>query len=146
MARVLPDRDEASAHETKPVGSALIEIPWCSGYHICLTRRRSPVRSWAESLFCPRRPAAELPVGGSQSTFERLSTRPWEVAWPSGLRRWFKAPVSSEAWVRIPPLPHFAKHASRIRWRRGSGQGSKRTTVTGLEPAIFGSEVRRLIH
>ncbi|GBP80869.1 Acidic repeat-containing protein [Eumeta japonica] len=29
------------------------------------------------------------------------------VAWPSGLRRWFKAPVSSEAWVRIPPLPRF---------------------------------------
>ncbi len=28
------------------------------------------------------------------------------VAWPSGLRRWFKAPVSSEAWVRIPPLPN----------------------------------------
>ena len=28
-----------------------------------------------------------------------------QVAWPSGLRRWFKAPVSSEAWVRIPPLP-----------------------------------------
>ncbi len=22
--------------------------------------------------------------------------------WPSGLRRWFKAPVSSEAWVRTP--------------------------------------------
>ena len=22
--------------------------------------------------------------------------------WPSGLRRWFKAPVSSGAWVRIP--------------------------------------------
>ena len=29
------------------------------------------------------------------------------VAWPSGLRRWFKAPVSSEAWVRIPPLPQL---------------------------------------
>ena len=29
------------------------------------------------------------------------------VAWPSGLRRWFKAPVSSEAWVRIPPLPYI---------------------------------------
>ena len=27
------------------------------------------------------------------------------VAWPSGLRRWFKAPVSAGAWVRIPPLP-----------------------------------------
>ena len=29
------------------------------------------------------------------------------VAWPSGLRRWFKAPVISMAWVRIPPLPVF---------------------------------------
>ena len=30
--------------------------------------------------------------------------------WPSGLRCWFKAPVSSEAWVPIPSLPseHFA--------------------------------------
>ena len=31
--------------------------------------------------------------------------KPEEVAWPSGLRRWIKAPVSSGAWVRIPPLP-----------------------------------------
>src|SRR5512146_3316535 len=28
-----------------------------------------------------------------------------KVAWPSGLRCWIKAPVSSGAWVRIPPLP-----------------------------------------
>ena len=35
------------------------------------------------------------------------------VAWPSGLRRWFKAPVSSEAWVRIPPLPiAFGTHSA----------------------------------
>ncbi|KAK6323419.1 hypothetical protein J4Q44_G00057580 [Coregonus suidteri] len=27
-----------------------------------------------------------------------------QIAWPSGLRRWIKAPVSSGAWVRIPPL------------------------------------------
>lgn len=26
-------------------------VPWCSGYHICFTRRRSPVRSWPESIF-----------------------------------------------------------------------------------------------
>ena len=32
------------------------------------------------------------------------------VAWPSGLRRWFKAPVISMAWVRIPPLPLFFLH------------------------------------
>ena len=26
-------------------------VAWCSGYHVCFTRRRSPVRSWARSLF-----------------------------------------------------------------------------------------------
>ena len=37
---------------------------------------------------------------------DHLRVKLW-VAWPSGLRRWFKAPVSSEAWVRIPPLPRL---------------------------------------
>ena len=32
------------------------------------------------------------------------------IAWPSGLRRWFKAPVTSVAWVRIPPLSTFSCH------------------------------------
>ncbi|CAM4707992.1 unnamed protein product [Leuciscus chuanchicus] len=37
-----------------------------------------------------------------------------ELAWPSGLRRWIKAPVSSGAWVRIPSLPRqpFRRHLS----------------------------------
>ena len=35
----------------------------------------------------------------------QMPRKVYTVAWPSGLRRWFKAPVSSEAWVRIPPLP-----------------------------------------
>ena len=40
-----------------------------------------------------------------------------KVAWPSGLRRWFKAPVSSEAWVRIPPLPDiFFSFCSQLPW------------------------------
>jgi hypothetical protein len=26
-----------------------------------------------------------------------------QSSWPSGLRRWIKAPVSSGAWVRVPP-------------------------------------------
>ena len=26
-------------------------VLWCSGYHICFTRRRSPVRPWAGSDF-----------------------------------------------------------------------------------------------
>ena len=29
------------------------------------------------------------------------------IAWPSGLRRWIKAPVSPGAWVRIPPLSNI---------------------------------------
>jgi hypothetical protein len=27
--------------------------------------------------------------------------------WPSGLRRWFKAPFSSEAWVQVPLRSFF---------------------------------------
>ena len=26
------------------------QFPWCSGYHICLTHRRSPVRNRAETV------------------------------------------------------------------------------------------------
>ena len=37
-----------------------------------------------------------------------------KVAWPSGLRRWFKAPVLSRAWVRIPPLPKLFPHFRTI--------------------------------
>ena len=29
------------------------------------------------------------------------------TGWPSGLRRWFKAPVTLVAWVRIPLLSFF---------------------------------------
>ena len=28
-----------------------VRFPWCSGYHICLTRRRSPVRSRTETFW-----------------------------------------------------------------------------------------------
>ena len=35
-----------------------IKVLWCSGYHICLTRRRSPVRNRAapEDFFFPSHP------------------------------------------------------------------------------------------
>ena len=38
-------------------------------------------------------------------TLKMIERPSYRVAWPSGLRRWFKAPVSSEARVRISPLP-----------------------------------------
>ena len=44
------------------------------------------------------------PASGIKSPASQRAGK--KVAWPSGLRRWFKAPVSSEAWVRIPPLPN----------------------------------------
>ena len=41
---------------------------------------------------------------GAVDLEDKTSTK---VAWPSGLRRWFKAPVTKVAWVRIPPLPEL---------------------------------------
>ena len=38
----------------------------------------------------------------SITSFLKLYICTTGVEWPSGLRRWFKAPVSSGAWVRIP--------------------------------------------
>ena len=52
----------------------------------------------------------EIPAAADNSHWQLrdlTQTLRWKVAWPSGLRRWFKAPVSSGAWVRIPPLPYF---------------------------------------
>ncbi|CAM4707879.1 unnamed protein product [Leuciscus chuanchicus] len=56
-----------------------------------------------------------------------------EVAWPSGLRRWIKAPVSSGAWVRIPPLPRqpFRRHLCRLCLSEKAGE------VTLLAPGLF---------
>ena len=53
----------------------------------------------------------------------------YKVAWPSGLRRWFKAPVSSEAWVRIPPLPEIFFTVQQYeweRWKRINGMPTRR--------------------
>ena len=76
-----------------------------------------------------------------------------EVAWPSGLRRWFKAPVSSEAWVRIPPLPYLFNYILNVSaesesmkwkecfpllviWRSGQvvRRRSRKPKITGSNP------------
>ena len=60
------------------------------------------------------------------------------VAWPSGLRRWFKAPVSSEAWVRIPPLPECFFHLTAFFGRAvGSVRGKKFQGTHGFEPWTY---------
>ena len=53
------------------------------------------------------------PASGIKSPASQRAGK--KVAWPSGLRRWFKAPVSSGAWVRIPPLPPSRK-LNMLRW------------------------------
>ena len=50
-----------------------------------------------------------------RSTTELNALTP-KVRWPSGLRRYVQVVVSSGAWVRTPPSPHFALPA-----RRGPG-------------------------
>ena len=70
------------------------------------------------------------------------------VAWPSGLRRWFKAPVSSEAWVRIPPLPEVFFRPSRTakvsgalaKWKKAGLRVPSRWNGTALQ------EMERLTH
>ncbi|KAI5816608.1 hypothetical protein BZA77DRAFT_293215 [Pyronema omphalodes] len=32
-------------------------VAWCSGYHTCLTHKRSPVRPWVQSLFISDNPS-----------------------------------------------------------------------------------------
>ena len=48
--------------------------------------------------------------GGENMLSQAGRVKASKVAWPSGLRRWFKAPVLSRAWVRIPPLPDIFPH------------------------------------
>ena len=67
------------------------------------TRPRAPIRGQSRSLD-RRGHGPRIEHRRSIYQFGEWRT-PAKVAWPSGLRRWFKAPVSSEAWVRIPPLP-----------------------------------------
>ena len=54
----------------------------------------------SESFIWFKRKATESFLLESFPNFSYVTSQ--EVAWPSGLRRWFKAPVSSGAWVRIP--------------------------------------------
>ncbi|KAG8260231.1 hypothetical protein J6590_101692 [Homalodisca vitripennis] len=70
-----------------------------------------------------------------------LTTGQREVAWPSGLRRWFKAPVSSEAWVRIPPLPLTFYRPSpqkvagvRVRWNLSASQVGRQQLLLSTPP------------
>ena len=63
-----------------------------------------------------------------------VSSKSHEVAWPSGLRRWFKAPVSSGAWVRIPPLPKVLFDALCLSQKYVRGHTDLNHGPIGLQP------------
>ena len=53
--------------------------------------------------------------------------------WPSGLRRWIKAPISSEAWVRIPLQTIFYIFVTHIfHFYKGSGIFGEFNAMRGL--------------
>ena len=71
----------------------------------------------------------------------RAARTPRAVAWPSGLRRWIKAPVSSGAWVRIPPLPgcfYCSVHVSA----RSFTPRSRQSPPTGHRPPVHDDSER----
>ena len=59
------------------------------------------------------------------------------TVWPSGLRRQTQVLVEKSAWVRTPQLSVYLRYPA---------VGETKTPPTGLEPAIFGLEVQRVIH
>ena len=61
------------------------------------------------------------------------ATQQWNVQfpWPSGLRRWIKAPISQGAWVRIPPGTHACV------------RNKKRFFVSLREVSLLRREVKR---
>ena len=84
-------------------------VLWCSGYHICFTRRRSPVRSWAGS-------AASFAI-----IFWAVSTiflhwyfvhliKLWRGLWPVFPALWA---ARSSWWWNVAVLPSLAQ------WSRG---------------------------
>ena len=57
-----------------------------------------------------------LCISAYRTPFLTVVSKDMQVVWPSGLRRWIKAPVSQEAWVQIPPLPFANVRNQLICW------------------------------
>ena len=106
LRKILSGKHKSDAYSTKY--SQAVTHPSTNLAQCCLTsviRRELVLSTW----YGRRQRRGSKWVYYSKLTLRRISKEGIsaciKVAWPSGLRRWFKAPVSSEAWVRIPPLP-----------------------------------------
>ena len=84
-------------------------VLWCSGYHICFTRRRSPVRSWSGSIFADSfmpPPTAEAVVRMAEWSKAPDSRFLHTLSSGRGLCAEHSGPLL-RAWVRIPLLTRF---------------------------------------
>ena len=112
-------------------------VPWCSGYHICLTRRRSPVRNRAEpSEACE----APTPFHFSLLTVHR-STRPRTTFGRAHMLPTHgpQGPQSETSLWASPPKPcHWRREGGRattLRWLGSLRAISKSPAPRpGLEP------------
>ena len=66
------ERDEGG--EGGVVGEARLAARWCSGYHVCFTRRRSPVRTRVESPLHLPPPHFRAPLAPSSQLWSTLSS------------------------------------------------------------------------
>ena len=83
---------------------------------------------------------------GAQHILSTLYKSIHKVAWPSGLRRWFKAPVSSGAWVRIPPLPNFLIVGKNLRqWTHGFEPWTYRTAADCSTTELYPQAVKLVL-
>ena len=85
-----------------------------------LLRKQTPYH-WATGTYSlrdsnPQTDTSEsgIRAGCAMSLQHLLNT--FKFGWPSGLRRWFKAPVSSGAWVRIPLRTPFCFCGGALGW------------------------------
>ena len=72
----------------------------------------------------------------------------FKTVWPSGLRRWLKAPFRKGVGSNPTAVIYQPKCTDMVVLilRRVTYCVCKATPPAGLEPAIFGLEVRRLVH
>ena len=109
------------------------------------------------SFVLSRADTQRVQVGGrsTQMSFGPSAGQPRQdmTVWPSGLRRWLKAPFRKGVGSNPTAVTSYAREVSlggggvgffdgQMTLKGGGGQ----MTLAGLEPAIFGSEDRRLIH
>lgn len=94
-------------------------VLWCSGYHVCLTRRRSPVRNWAEPCVAAIEVDREVALLAAPEvpSSNSLSPVPFSIAPTAILRVYSQCPLStspppSHCHTPLSPQPPVRPHTN----------------------------------